>query len=331
MNTSTNRPTYRHLDLKRDLLPLVRLLNEIKQADHDDEEISEAELREQLTWSGQDPTDDNWVVDAPGEAHRRPGDKSLLIAWGQLQKTSIDENADLGIFVHPSWRRQGIGSRLLAILLSHAHELKAQAARSYVDVRNQGAQLFAQRHAFEPVSTYTHMKVSTAHPFPPAELPPGFITRTYDQVQRIDLYTQAMNRSYEGLWGHLQTSEAEHAQSLPQLRQEDIFLLFAPGGEVAGICRAFINKQLTTRRGQPTGYIDASGIVPEYRSANLYLPLFLTALHHLLSQTPTTIELESWGDLPETLTLYRNLGFTPLKEEISYRRDLTNFSNRMGK
>ena len=41
MNTSTHSPTYRHLDLERDLIPLVKLLNEIKQAEHDDDGVSE--------------------------------------------------------------------------------------------------------------------------------------------------------------------------------------------------------------------------------------------------------------------------------------------------
>jgi mycothiol synthase len=169
------------------------------------------------------------------------------------------------------------------------------------------------------------MKVSAAHAvhtFPPAELPPGFVTRSYDQIQRIDLYTQAMNRSYEGLWGHLQTSEAEHAHLLPQLKQEGMFLLFAPDGAVAGVCRGYMSERLTAQRGLLTAYVDAPGVVPHYRSAGLYLPLLLTALHWLLPQGPAAIELESWGDAPETLALYRELGFTVIKEEISYRREL---------
>jgi mycothiol synthase len=319
MNISTNRPIYRHLDFEVDLIPLVTFLNEIKQADHE-EGVSEAELREQLTWSGQDPTEDNWVVDELDRA--RYGSVSSLIGWGQIQKTSIDEIADLGIYVHPSSRREGIGSQLLAILLSRAHELNARAVRSYVDVQNQGAMLFTRRHGFEPVSTYTHMKVSAAYTFPRPELPSGFVIRSYDQIQSIDLYTQIMNRSYQGLWGHLQTSQEEHAQLLPQLKQEGIFLLFAPDGAVAGSCRGFMSEPLTARRGVPMAYVDAPGVVPEYRSAGLYLPLLLTVLHWLLPQGPAAIELESWGDAPETLALYRQLGFTVIKEEISYRREL---------
>jgi ribosomal protein S18 acetylase RimI-like enzyme len=131
-----------------------------------------------------------------------------------------------------------------------------------------------------------------------------------------------MNRSYEGLWGHLQTSEEDQARWLPRLKQEGIFLLFAPDGAVAGVGRAELSEQLTAQRSVPTGHIDAPGVVPEFRGAGLYLPLLLTLIHWLLPQQPAALELESWGDEPGTLALYRTLGFSVMKEEVSYRRDV---------
>jgi len=91
---------------------------------------------------------------------------------------------------------------------------------------------------------------------------------------------------------------------------------------VAGVGRAELSEQLTAQRGVPTGHIDAPGVVPEYRGAGLYLPLLLTLIHWLLPQGPAALELESWGDEPGTLALYRTLGFSVMKEEVSYRRDV---------
>lgn len=321
MNISTHSPTYRRLDLERDLVPLVTLLKEISQVDPDIEQPSEAELREQLTWAGQDPAENSWVVEKAEGTHPEKG--SPLIGWSLLQKIPTDENADLSIYVHPAARRQGIGSHLLTLLLEDARKLNAKAARGYVDIQNQGATLYAQQQGFESVSGYTRMQVSTGHIFPLPELPPGFVVRSFRQIQRGDLFTQALNRSYEGLWGHLQTSAEDLHNYLSLFRPEGIFLLFAPDGALAGMASATLSEKLTAQRGVLTGYIDAPGVVPEYRAVGLYRPLVLTVLHWLLPQGPVKIELESWGDAPQTLALYRELGFTATKEEISYRRTLS--------
>ncbi len=311
MDSSARSLIYRPLDLQRDLAALVTLLNAVEQADHTGEDVTEATLREQLTWSGQDPALNNWIATLQ--------DDGSPVAYGIIQKIPGDDNAHIYIAVHPAWGRQGIGRQIFARLLERAHDLGARAIGTYVNVQNEGADLFVRSCGFEPVSTYTRLNISAAQPFPTPALPPGFTTRSYDQLQRVDLYTEAMNRSYEGLWGHIQLTQEAVARWLPQLNQAGIFLLFAPDGEIAGTCRAELSKQLTVTRGAPTALIDAPGVVPAYRDANLYLPLLLTAIHWLLPQNPATLELESWGDAPDTLALYRSLGFTVMKEEVAYR------------
>lgn len=278
---------YRRFDLQRDVAALVSLLQQLEQADQTGEAVTEAALREQLTWTGQDPALMTWVVSLP--------DNTSLIGYGRIQKPTHDENADLHIAVHPFWRRQGIGSHIFARLLERATELGTCALRAYADVQNEEVSRFVRALGFSPVSSYTRLSVSAEQPFPAPVLPQGFSTRSYDQIQRIDLYTEAMNRSYEGLWGHVQATEEEVARWLPQLNQAGIFLLFAPDDTLAGTCRAELSEPLTSARGAPTGLIDAPGIIPQWRAAQLTLPLLLTAIHWLLPQGPTTLELESWG------------------------------------
>jgi len=303
--------TYRRFDTLRDFAALVILLQTVEQADQDGEDVSEAALREQLTWPGHDPALDRWVVlSSAGNA---------FIGYGAIFQSPNDEHADLYIAVHPQWRQQGIGSTLLGHLLERVREKGAQDVRSYAAVQHQGARAFLRAHDFDSVATYTRLVVAGTRSFPKAEVPPGFVMRRYDQVQQLDLLVEAMNRSYEGLWGHRHVSREEWVQWFPQIRQEGIFLLFAPGGAVAGIGRAEMSEHLTTLRGVPTGLVDAPGVVIAYREAGLYVPLLLTALQSLLPQAPSRIELESWGDAAATLALYRELGFTPMQEALSYR------------
>jgi ribosomal protein S18 acetylase RimI-like enzyme len=314
MHESVSALIYRQFDLQDDLAALVGLLHEVEQADHTGEQVTEATIREQLTWSSQDPTLNNWVVAFP--------DSASLVGYGMIQKTATDPNADCYLAVHPSWRRQGIGTQLFVRLLERASELDAQALRTYVPVRNEGASLFACTQGFEPVSTFTRLSLTDIPTLPTPALPQGFTTRSYDQLERVDLYTEALNRGYEGYWGHVQSTQEEVARFLPHLNHAGIFLLFAPDGTIAGTCRAELSEPLTGERGVPTALIDAPGIVARYREAKLALPLLLTVIHWLLPQHPQRLELEAWGETPGTLALYHALGFTVTKEEISYRRNL---------
>jgi len=285
--------TYRHFETQRDFAALVILLQTVEQVDQDGEDVSEAALREQLTWPGHDPALDRWVVlSSAGNA---------LIGYGSIFQTSNDEHADLYIAVHPQWRRQGIGSTLLGHLLERARERRARDVRTYAAVQHQGARAFLRTHDFDAVVMYTRLVVAGTRSFPEAELPPGFVIRRYDQVQQLDLLVEAMNRGYEGLWGHRYLGREEWVEWLPQIRQEGIFLLFAPGEAVAGICRAEMSEHLTMLREVSTGLVDAPGVVIEYREAGLYEPLILTALQSLIPHAPSRIEMESWGDEAATL------------------------------
>src|SRR5574337_1826756 len=119
MQKSANKFVYRSFDLQRDLAALVSLLNDVERIDQAGEDVSEAALREQLTWSGQDPAPNNWLATLPDDAS--------IVGYGSIQKTAHDENADIYIAVSPEYRHHGIGSQLFDRLLARAVELDAQA------------------------------------------------------------------------------------------------------------------------------------------------------------------------------------------------------------
>jgi mycothiol synthase len=313
-NTSDSTITYRRFEMQRDFDSLVNLLQAVEQNDQDGEDVSEEALRDQLTWFGHDPSLDRWIAITENDAE--------LIGSGAIFVTPNDEHADLYIAVHPAWRQRGIASKLLAHLQERLYELNAQDMRVYANANNEAANAFLHAHGFAPRSTYTRMSVATTQNFPPPVFPEGFVVKNYAQVQRIELFTEATNESYTGLWGHRHVTEEEVSPWSPALTPEGLFLLFAPDGTIAGISRADISRHLTELRGVPSGLIDALGVVPAYRDANLYVPLLLTALQWLLSQKPESIELESWSDAPETIVLYQHLGFTITQKQISYQRDL---------
>jgi ribosomal protein S18 acetylase RimI-like enzyme len=85
---------------------------------------------------------------------------------------------------------------------------------------------------------------------------------------------------------------------------------------------AELDERLSARRGQPTGHLDAPGIVPALRDKGLHRPLLLAALRWLRTRQPAAFELESWGDSAQILALYQQMGFTLARQATSYRLDL---------
>jgi len=308
--------TFRNFDREHDVAAVVELLIEIQRngGDANFEEVSEEALHEQFTWAGYMPERDSWVVTT--------SDAMQVVGYGSLFKYPIDPHPDIYIGVHPDWRRRGIGGALLDLLEKWAREAESLDIGGYPDPHDEGTLAFVRKRGYEPAYANTRLSVAGQQSFPAPELPAGFALRTYAEINDIDVFVESGNRCFEGQGGHRHTRAEDMVGWLATLKHEEIFLLFAPDGAVVGEVRAGMSEPLSNLRGQPTGYVDAPGVAIAYRSANLYLPLLLFAIHTVLPKYPVAIELESWGDTPETLELYKTLGFAVMQESIAYRRAL---------
>lgn len=99
--------TIRHYVPETDLSSLSRLLTEIESMDRDGEDTSEEYLRASLAWPNYHPDHDVWVAEAEGK----------LVGYGvALEQPS--QNCTIYVVVHPLYRRKGLGSQLLALILS---------------------------------------------------------------------------------------------------------------------------------------------------------------------------------------------------------------------
>ncbi len=296
-----------------DIPRMAALLEEAEAVDHSGEDTGEEMLREQLAWAGHDPFQHRWMVELSGE----PG---KIIAYSAMWKTPVNRHADITVVVHPAWRGRGIGGELLARTLHCAREAQAESVLAYVDVKHPVAHNFLLRRGFVPVSAYTVMSlaaaVSSAAPAWPAD---GYVVRPYSDVQDFSMLLQAINRCYEGLWGHHRLSEDELNGWFPVIDQEGMLLLYAPNGDLVGICRVEMSEQLSRKYGKPLGYVDSPGIVAEYRANDLYVPLLRTGVQWLRARERVDIELESWGDDERTLAQYQGLGFTIVRQARIYR------------
>lgn len=299
-----------------DVGALVRFLKVIAVIDGG-EPTTEAVVRERLAWPGHDPAQDRWVA-------LSPNDPTEFVAHGFFVKGPSAEGADVYVTVHPAWRRQGVGTRLLEHLAAAARARGAIFLGAYADEADQRARRFLAVAAFRPVSHFTTLHAPAGVAVPEAVWPAGYRVCGYDTMLDLPTYVEAVNRSYSGLWGHRDVSEDDVAHFFQQTtpRLDGIFLLFGPSGEIAGFCRTELNAECSARYGEPTGYIDSPGLTPEHRHMPLRRPLLLTAWRWLRANDQTGVELESFGDDVATLGEYAALSFVVTRRLVGHERRL---------
>ena len=225
-----------------DVPPLVALLAAIAAGDKTGAAVDEATVRSQLAWLGHDPTRDRWVAEAPGDSDRLIGH-----AWVFAQSP---QRSILYAAVDPAWRRQGIGSALLAQAIDRAREMGASQIVSATRAGRAGSDAFLRRYGFLPAGHARTFTAPAALPRPEPAWPPGYTLRTLAEVADLNLWAEACNSCYRDMWGHRENTEpataAHHAELMRAypdfFNPAGIFLLFAPDGSLAGVCSGRVER-----------------------------------------------------------------------------------------
>ena len=310
-------PAPRAFDTECDVAALVALVNAVGAHDGDPDRLTEARLRELLAWPSHNPARDRWVVDAPDES-------GALIAHGAVWKAEGEARADAQVAVRPELRRRGLGRALMDRALARANALGARQVGAYGDESLPAAGAFLRAMGFTPVAAYVAMAAPEDATLPEPVWPGGYRLRAFDTLLDWPLLVEALNRGYEGQWGHhtVREDDVRHWYRGPHARLDGVFLVAGPRRDLAGISRAELVEAAAPATGPARGLIDAPGVTPEHRDQPLRLPLLLTAARWLRAQGAQRLELESWGDGAETLALYASAGFRQTRKAISYARSI---------
>ncbi len=301
---------------EQDISRILSLRAAAESVDQEGMEISEQALLAQVRLPGHDPLKDRWIINSPNDA-------SMLVASALVRLAPGSGCAEANILVHPDWRHLGVGSLLLSRVMERARQLDAGVLQIYANPKHPAATAFLARHGLTPQGSYTELRLAPETRLPPVIWPFGYEMRPYSQVQDLSALTQVMNLGYIPLWGHQEVSESQMASWLPEFDPEGVFMVFSEKGRPVGISRAEASPERSNRNNTPTGFIDAPGVVPQHRRLDLYRALVLTGIQYLREHAHPLVEMESWGDKLEVLKMYRELGFTDLRQLTCYEIQLS--------
>lgn len=315
-----NNYRIRNFRLAADVQPLLTLIREIFAADQPGQLISENALRVEFEWIGHDPENDRWIIEAEDGPNRFLGH-----AWtfSQTKRRSV-----FHIAVHPKFRRRGLASALLPLILDRARALASDQLVAIAESDDAAADAFLLKNQFAPAGQNRFMIAQAASSRPLPVWPDGFQLLSLTEFKDVALYVEALNACYSDMWGHAQNTVPTTVDSYTRIMEEypdyfnpdGMFLLFDADGRVSGLCAARV--QFDPEPGQTGKTIDSPAIIPAYRSLPLLSPLTLTVMRWLDGQAEGDIRLDTWGDSPSAEDVYTSLGFRLLPDglETEYLR-----------
>lgn len=266
----------------------------------------------------------------------QPGFHATEDRWGALDESEDELLGVADVWLSPgtiyaeialSVRTSRTGDRatatrgLLELSAANAKQKGATAVLTYLAQEDQHLKQVLENLGFKQVSGYRRMRTRPHSPAEAIRFLPGLALSTYADVQDQSFLAKALERSYNGQWGHKYPNSALLEVMLKAFPHDAIFLLLDESSRPAGICKS---TQLPgeTNEESPTGYIDAPGVVAPHRTLDNYAALVKAATDWHIEKGSKEILLESWGDPPELPAAYSELGFELEEETPGYVLEL---------
>lgn len=233
--------------------------------------------------------------------------------------------------VHVDHRGQGLGSHILDWVEGRAREeYEASAQERPLVLHTSCADHLADRidlftgHGFKAARYAYKMERDLTLPIPEEPLPAGLDLRVWTEAYDQTLM-EAFNVAFHGQWGVPQMDEVLWRQlftGVPQFKGDSTYLAM-DGESIAGFCINWIDQTKNEERGVREGWIEAVGVIPEWRGKGLASALLSQSLRNFFAAGMERAALDVDTQNPTgALRLYEKLGFEAAKRTIHFTKEV---------
>lgn len=305
---------------------LVALVNESDAIDGLERATTLEEMEHDMSWPNYDAARDCFLAWA--------GDNLVGYADLYLRRASSGEEHKFFTWglVHPAWRRQGLGRRLLELLYHRASDRLGELSGGPVHFRGQAREVEAGRIALmqgfgmEPVRYSINMARPLDGDLPRVVMPSGYTLRTFEPVHDVETVWEVQNLAFRDHWGYSEFPLVEFAYSLerPNFRPELWTLaLEESSGQVVGLGLDWIDPEWIKATGRQEGTVQVLAVLREHRQQGLGSALLTQCLHALRAGGMEWAQLGAdANNLTGAVRLYQRAGF-------AIRKTYTTFSKVM--
>jgi len=233
-------------------------------------------------------------------------------------------------FLHPDWRRRGVGRAMLDALEERAMAAAAEQPPAGVaffqtdTLGDPGADLLLEQTGYVPVRHHYVMVRPDLDPVPDAPMPAGLEIRQVRDEQLRPIFDAEVEAS-RGLWGWREPTENDFQLFLTEPLGSDrtLWRIAWDGDEVAGQIRAYINNDENERFGLKRGWVENILVREPWRRRGLARALIDSSIAGLRERGMTEGALGVDVDNPSgALRLYESVGFKVDSHEIAYRKPM---------
>jgi mycothiol synthase len=274
--------------------------------------LSETSFRHVLTGMGQG------IEAFVATVRQRSQIFSAGFVWWDATKTA----QRLEGWVHPDWRRIGIGTALLTAVESCVQLISPDGeitltGRTYDDIP--GAALLFQRRGYEEIRRFYVMSMSLGEQQFEAGSLTGIVLRPFREGD-LHALVEAENEIFAGHWGSQPKTPQVWRRDMMELRPYDpkLWVLAWDGDRVVGECLCHASRE----SGPNDGWVAIVGVRREWRGRGLGQIVLTEGLRRLQQAGLVSAALHVDAENLPALNLYQRMGMEISRTRVHFAKDV---------
>lgn len=233
-------------------------------------------------------------------------------------------------FLHPAWRRKGIGTAMYRHAEARLREIAAAHTGPETKILSMWANGSAgsllallEKEGYTPARYFFEMKRDIEEPLPDAPMPPGLEVRPVREEDYRAVY-EAHAESFRDHWGFIESTFEEfmHWQEGPDF-DPGLWKVAWDGDQIAGQVLNFVNGAENEEYHRKRGYTEGISVRRPWRKRGLARSLVVQSIAMFKEMGMTETALGVDAENPSgALKLYTSLGYKETRRNMIFRKPL---------
>lgn len=322
--------TFRGFQGESDYPKMLAMINASKVADDIDRSDTVEDIaRNYAHLNNCDPYKDMLFAEVNGET----------IAYGRVEWNINDDDEWLGFilaFMHPDWRRKGIGTAMLRFQEEHLRQIADDLLgkrviwkdtprffENFASDTETGKEKLLLKEGYSEVRHFYSMVRTFTEPIGITPMPQGLEIRTVRRDQFRQVW-EADQEAFKDHWGYVPATENDYQSWLKDpLHDPNLWRVGWDGDQVAGMVLNFLNEKENEEYNRKRGWTENISVRRPWRKRGLARALLTRSLQMFkdMGMDHAALGVDT-QNLSGALDLYQSVGFQVEKKFTDYRKKL---------